>query len=142
MSMFPKPGPSMVFRPTLPRGTSRPGGRLRGRGPALHNRYMREVNVGIVGLGYVGTGTLAILAENASQIALKLGFPLRVAAVCSRTVHAKEIAAALGNVFRTTDWRELVDDPEVDIVAELVGGTHAARELLEAAIDRKKSVVT
>src|ERR1700736_6294251 len=103
---------------------------------------MREVNVGIVGLGYVGSGTLAILAENASQIALKLGFPLRVAAVCSRTVHAKETPAALGNVFRTTDWRELVDHPEVDIVAELVGGTHAARELLEAAIDRKKSVVT
>jgi homoserine dehydrogenase len=103
---------------------------------------MREVNVGIVGLGYVGSGTLAILAENAGQIALKLGFPLRVTAVCSRTVHAKEIPAALGNVFRTTDWRELVDHPEVDIVAELVGGTHAARELLEAAIDRKKSVVT
>ena len=70
------------------------GERLRTRGSALHNRYMREVNVGIVGLGYVGTGTLAILAENASQIALKLGFPLRVTAVCSRTVHAQEILAA------------------------------------------------
>jgi len=103
---------------------------------------MREVNIGIVGLGYVGTGTLAILAENASQIALKLGFPLRVTAVCSRTVHAKEIPAGLGSVFRTNNWRELVEHPEVDIVAELVGGTHAARELLEAAIDRKKSVVT
>ena len=44
---------------------------------------MQEVNVGIVGLGNVGSGTLAILAENADQIALKLGFRLNVAAVCS-----------------------------------------------------------
>ena len=39
---------------------------------------MREVNVGIIGLGNVGTGTLGILLENADQIALKLGFHLRV----------------------------------------------------------------
>ncbi len=51
-----------------------------------HNAHMQEVNVGIVGLGNVGSGTLAILAENAEQIALKLGFRLKVAAVCSRSV--------------------------------------------------------
>jgi len=47
---------------------------------------MDEVNVGIVGLGNVGSGTLAILADNADQIASKLGFRLKVAAVCSRRV--------------------------------------------------------
>ena len=47
---------------------------------------MQEVNVGIVGLGNVGSGTLAILAGNADQIALKLGFRLKVTAVCCRSV--------------------------------------------------------
>ena len=45
---------------------------------------MEAVNIGIVGLGNVGSGTMAILADNADQIALKLGFRLHVTAVCSR----------------------------------------------------------
>lgn len=103
---------------------------------------MSEVNVGIIGLGNVGSGALNILAETAEQIRLKLGFPLRVTAVCSRSVHAKHIPAALGQVKRTTDWREVVNDPEVDVVAELVGGTGVAREVIDGAIEQKKSVVT
>jgi homoserine dehydrogenase len=103
---------------------------------------MRQVKVGIVGLGNVGSGTLAILAENAEQIALKLGFRLQVAAVCSRSVQNKSIPASLGDVVRTTDWREVVSHPEVDIVAELVGGTGVAREIIDGAISNHKSVVT
>ena len=103
---------------------------------------MQQVNVGIVGLGNVGTGTLAVLTENAAQISLKLGFDLRVSAVCSRSVNPKQLPASLGGVFRTTDWRELVARPDVDIVAELVGGTTVAQEIVNEAIARKKSVVT
>jgi len=103
---------------------------------------MEEVKVGIVGLGNVGSGTLAILAENADQIALKLGFRLRVTAVCSRSVDSKVMPSALGHVFKTTDWRELVAHPEVQIVAELVGGTTVASEICDAAIAHRKSVVT
>src|SRR5882724_11694698 len=103
---------------------------------------MQVVNVGIVGLGNVGMGTLAILAENAGQIALKLGFRLQVKALCSPSIHRKELPAAMDSVFRTTDWREVVAHPEVDIVAELVGGTGVAQEIINAAIANKKSVVT
>src|SRR6267378_1111818 len=103
---------------------------------------MKEVSVGIVGLGNVGMGTLAILAENADQIALKLGFPLRVKAICSRTVEGKNLPPSLGPVFKTNHWQELVAHPEVDIVAELVGGASVAREIIDAAIAHKKSVVT
>src|SRR5580692_8517505 len=102
---------------------------------------MQEVNVGIIGLGNVGSGTLAILTENADQIALKLGFPLRVKALCSRSIGSKKQPQA-DSVFRTTDWREVVAHPEVDIVAELVGGTTVAREVIDGAITHKKSVVT
>src|SRR4051812_39438940 len=103
---------------------------------------MQEVNLGIVGLGNVGSSTLAILSENGDQIALKLGYRLKVAAVCSRSVHSKKIPEGLGDVFRTTDWREVVAHPEVQIVAELVGGTSVASEIVNAAIANRKSVVT
>src|SRR5580700_956348 len=103
---------------------------------------MEEVRVGIVGLGNVGSGTLAILAENADQIALKLGFRLQVAAVCSPSVHSKAIPESLGPVLRTTDWHEVVAHPDVDIVAELVGGTVVAHEIITGAIAHHKSVVT
>ncbi len=103
---------------------------------------MEEVRVGIIGLGNVGSGALAILAENADQIALKLGFRLTVSAVCSRSVASKSIPEKLGLVWRTDDWRQVVQSPEVDIVAELVGGTEAAAQIIDAAIANKKSVVT
>jgi homoserine dehydrogenase len=103
---------------------------------------MEEVKVGIIGLGNVGSGTLAILAENQEQIALKLGFRLKVVAVCSRSVHAKSIPERLGPVLRTADWRDVVSHPEVQIVAELVGGTGVASEIIDAAIAARKSVVT
>ncbi len=103
---------------------------------------MKQVNVGIVGLGNVGSGTLTILAENADQIALKLGFRLGVAAVCDLAIASKNVPESLGPVFKTTDWRELVRHPEVDIVVELVGGTTVAAEIIEDAIAHHRSVVT
>jgi homoserine dehydrogenase len=103
---------------------------------------MQEVHVGIVGLGNVGSGTLAILAGNADQIALKLGFRLKVAAVCCRSVAFKPIPESLGPVLKTTDWREVVAHPDVDIVAELVGGTGVAAEIVDGAIAHRKSLVT
>ncbi|MBI4874974.1 MAG: homoserine dehydrogenase [Acidobacteria bacterium] len=103
---------------------------------------MQEVNVGIVGLGTVGSGALTILAENAGQIETKLGFRLRVRAVCDLLAGEKSVPESLGEVLRTTDWKELVHHPEVQVVAELVGGTTVAREIIETAIGAGKSVVT
>src|ERR1700676_1897442 len=98
---------------------------------------MQEVNVGIVGLGNVGMGTLGILLENADQIALKLGFHLRVKALCSRSVNRKKLPSQAGSAFQTADWREVVAHPEVDIVAERVGGTGRRGEILDALAPTK-----
>jgi len=103
---------------------------------------MREVNVGIIGLGNVGSGTLAILTENAASIAQKLGFELRVKALCSRSIASKDLPDAAASALHTADWQDVVRHPEVDIVAELVGGTVVAREIIDAAIQNRKSVVT
>ena len=103
---------------------------------------MQEVNVGIIGLGTVGTGALTILTENAPQIETKLGFRLRVRAVCDLEIGTKTLPESAGDVLRTADWRELVNHSEVQVVAELVGGTTVARQIIETAIATGKSVVT
>ena len=103
---------------------------------------MQPVNIGIIGLGNVGLGTLDVLAENHELIAQKLGFPLSVVAICSRGVAQRHVPAAFASAHRTTDWRDVVNHPDVHIVAELVGGTGVAREIIEASIAQKKSVVT
>ncbi len=104
---------------------------------------MKDVSLGVIGLGNVGSGTLAILAANADQIALKLGFRLRVAAVCSRSVASVTLPDGLdADVVRTTDWREVVADPRIEVVAELVGGTSVASDIIDGAIAHGKSIVT
>lgn len=103
---------------------------------------MREVKLGIVGVGNVGSGTVKILTENATQIALKLGFPLTLSAVCSRSIERKALPDLPSGTRRTSDWRDVVQDPDIDIVAELVGGTAVAREIIDAAIEHGKSIVT
>jgi len=103
---------------------------------------MKDVHVGVIGLGNVGSGTLAILAANADQIALKLGFRLHVAAVCSRSINTKPIPGIPDGALRTHDWREVVAHPQVDIVVELVGGTTVAAEIIAGAIANGKSIVT
>jgi homoserine dehydrogenase len=101
-----------------------------------------DVTIGVVGLGNVGSGTLEILAENGARIREKLGFPLRLKAVCSRNVGQKKLPAFPAAVVRTTDWKEVVRDPEIDIIVELVGGTATAGHIIEESLRQRKSVVT
>jgi homoserine dehydrogenase len=101
-----------------------------------------EVSVGIIGLGNVGLGTLQILSENAQRIQEKLGFPLRVRAVCSRNVHQKKLPSLPDTTLRTNNWRDVVCDPEIDIIVEVVGGTGTAVHIIKEALGQRKSVVT
>ncbi len=71
-----------------------------------------------------------------------MGFPLTVKAVCSRNVQRKNLPALDSAVMRTTDWREVVCNPEIDIVVELIGGTGTAAHVIDEALRQKKSVVT
>jgi homoserine dehydrogenase len=103
---------------------------------------MQQVNVGLVGLGNVGSGAMTILAENREQIAQKLGFELRVKTVCSLDVESVKVPEGLGEVTRTLRWQDVVTDPEIHVVTELIGGTTIAREVIEGAIANGKSVVT
>ena len=100
------------------------------------------VRVGIVGFGTVGQGTAHALLEHREEIRARAGFEIDIAAVCSRNIHQREISWLPAGVRRTPNWREVVTSPEVDIVAELVGGTTVAREIVTAALEAGKPVVT
>ncbi len=101
-----------------------------------------EVTIGLIGLGNVGLGALEILTENAASIRGKLGFSLRVAAVCSRNVQLKKLSLPDSSILVTNDWKEVVAHSSIDVVVEAVGGTATANQIIEASLRKGKSVVT
>jgi homoserine dehydrogenase len=100
---------------------------------------MRDVNVGMVGLGTVGGSTLRILDENAAEIERRLGFKLWVRAAASLEIEAR--SEEKGRLL-TRAWQEVVEHPEVEIVVELVGGTTIAQQVIRGALERGRPVVS
>jgi homoserine dehydrogenase len=99
------------------------------------------VGVGIIGLGTVGTGVAKVLRRNASVISQKLGFPLRLLRIADIETE-RERGVDLRGVRFDSDAEGLIDDPDVSIVIELIGGYDAAKRLTLCAIERGKHVVT
>ena len=102
---------------------------------------MKPMKVGLLGFGVVGSGTYAVLTRNAEEISRRAGRQIVVSKVATRTP-AKAVAVFGDKVPVSNDMQALVTDPEVDIVVELIGGTTLARDLVLAAIDNGKHVVT
>jgi len=102
---------------------------------------MRRVNLGIVGGGTVGGGVFKAIQRNGGLLASRLGVEFRVVRVAVRDPR-KRRAVAMPRALFTTDWRAVVNDPQVDIVVELMGGTTTAREVVLAALKLAKPVVT
>ncbi len=100
---------------------------------------MKEIGLGIAGLGTVAQGVLQILQENGEAIGRRSGFSLAVKRIASRSL--KPDVDLLGAVF-SDQLQDLVEDPEVDIIVELIGGETAARELIQSALGAGKPVVT
>jgi homoserine dehydrogenase len=100
-----------------------------------------SIKVGVVGFGTVGTGTVKVLLRNAGILRERLGFPLELAYVADQDTRRDRGVRLPEGVLRE-DARVVLEDPEVDIVAELIGGTGAAGDVILEAIRRKKHVVT
>src|SRR6516162_255176 len=100
-----------------------------------------RINVGIIGLGTVGTGALRILRENADLIRHRVGVPIEVTRIAVRDLH-RDRGIAVAPAMLTADPAQVVEDPDIDIVVELIGGYEPARQLILAAIARGKHVVT
>jgi len=101
----------------------------------------KPVLVGILGLGTVGGGTAEVLQRNSVEIARRAGRSIEIVAASVRDINKKR-PEALDNVKLTLDSNEIVDDPNIDIVLELIGGTELAKDLVLRAIENGKHIVT
>ncbi|SAL79412.1 homoserine dehydrogenase [Caballeronia arvi] len=102
---------------------------------------MEPIKVGLLGFGTVGSGTFTVLRRNQEEIKRRAGRGIEIARVAVRTP-AKADAAASQGIAVTDDFNAVVDDPSIDIVCEMIGGTGFARELVLRAIANGKHVVT
>ena len=100
------------------------------------------INVGILGWGTVGTGVSKILTNQNSLIAKNSGTELSLKKIVKRTLPATRQGVELPVDCLTTDPAEVVDNPEIDIVVELIGGVTTAHSLMRRAIQNGKHVVT
>ncbi len=99
-----------------------------------------SVKIGLVGTGTVGSGCLDILKNHAEDFKRHLGVELELAGVCSlEDSVAKEYG--YGNIF-TKDFNDIINNPEIDIVIELIGGTTFAKQVVCGALKAGKNVVT
>ncbi|WP_422016347.1 homoserine dehydrogenase [Roseateles sp.] len=105
---------------------------------------MKAIQVGLIGLGTVGAGTFHVLQRNQAEIRGRAGRGIEIAMVAARNAErAKAYQAQVGDgVPCVADAQELVDNPAIDIVVELIGGVEPARTLVLRAIANGKHVVT
>jgi len=103
---------------------------------------MEPVKIGLLGLGTVGGGSVTVLTRNADEIARRAGRAIQITHAAARQYDPERIEG-LEQVGRISDDAfAVVDDPEVDIIIELIGGYSPARELVLKAIENGKHVVT
>jgi homoserine dehydrogenase len=107
---------------------------------ALFAVFMQQVNLGIIGAGTVGGGVYQAIQRNGGLMASRLGVRFEIVKMAARDLR-KRRAVSIPKPLLTSDWRSVVEDPRVQIVVELMGGTTAAREVTLRALELGKPVV-
>ena len=102
---------------------------------------MRKINVGLLGCGTVGTGVAKILIENKDVIRSRVGADLNLKYVADIEMQRDRRIRFDDGVF-INDAYKVVDDPDIDIIVEMIGGEGVARDLILRAIDNGKQVAT
>ena len=102
---------------------------------------MQQLNLGVIGGGTVGGGVFQAIQRNGQLVASRLGIKLQVRKVAVRNPR-KRRPVTIPQALLTGDWAAVVNDPRVDVVVELMGGTTIAREVVLAALKLGKPVVT
>jgi homoserine dehydrogenase len=102
---------------------------------------MKEINIGLLGCGTVGTGVAKILIENRDLIRSRVGTTLNLKRVADIDLKTDRGIQFDDGVF-ISDAYKIVDDPDIDIIVEMIGGEGVAMDLILRAIDNNKQIVT
>ena len=102
---------------------------------------MKPINVGLLGLGTVGAGTIEVLRRNAEEISRRAGRDIRITHATARDI-TKPRAVSLEGIKVVAEAMEIVSHPDIDIVCELIGGETTTKDLVLKAIENGKHVVT
>ena len=100
----------------------------------------KVIRVGLLGSGTVGSGVVQVLEMNREQITERVGAPIQLKTVLVRDFTKKR--PQLAGYQLTDKYEDILNDEEIDIVVELMGGLHPAREYMLQAMEHGKSVVT
>ncbi|MCY4042146.1 MAG: homoserine dehydrogenase [Gammaproteobacteria bacterium] len=103
------------------------------------NHSVPPLKLGVCGLGTVASGLIELITQNPARISDRAGRPLSITRIASRTPRPARMPA---HAEFSTDLAALIDDPEVDVVVELIGGVEPAHSLIERALELGKPVVT
>ncbi len=102
---------------------------------------VREISLGLIGFGTIGTGVIKLLQDNGELIKARLGARLVIKMVGDLDLHTPRLVALEPRLL-TTDVKSIINDPAIDIIVELMGGYEPARSFILAALHNKKHVVT
>ncbi len=102
---------------------------------------MKTINIGLIGFGTVGVGLVKVLKSNASLIKERLKGELRIKAIADKDIVSPR-SVEVDKRILTTDVKALLNDPEIDIIVELIGGNEPAKTYILEAIKGGKHVVT
>ena len=102
---------------------------------------MQQVNLGMIGGGTVGSGVFHALQLNGGLMTARLGVELRFRKIAVKAFDEPR-PYPIARALMTTDWQEVVNDPQIHVVIELVGGTGIAKTMVLAALAQGKTVVT
>jgi homoserine dehydrogenase len=102
---------------------------------------MKGINIGIIGFGNVGSGVVKILREKKALLAEKIGLEINVKKICDKDITSKRNVSVDKNIL-TRNHLEIIEDPQIDIVVELMGGIHPAKEFIIEALKKGKNIVT
>lgn len=102
---------------------------------------MKKINIGLIGFGNVGSGVVKILRDKKSFLSDKIGLEINIKKICDKDIATKRNINVDTNLL-TKNVREIVNDSQIDIIVELIGGIHPAKEYIIEALRKGKNVVT
>ncbi|MFA5093377.1 MAG: homoserine dehydrogenase [Candidatus Omnitrophota bacterium] len=102
---------------------------------------MKKINIGLIGFGNIGSGVVKILQQRKSLLAQKIGIEITIKKICDKDLNKKR-DVHIDKSLLTNNANEIINDPTIDIVVELMGGINPAKEFILAALKKGKHVVT